>query len=272
MAIELTEELLAQIDGYLKETLSAAEKEAFEQRLQNEPELQEEVRLQQQLFDIIGKEQWHTIERLQYEERITKLKSKLRSSEYQNLSANLRNAEKVYLEENTKVNPFKKYYRYIAVAAAIIIFFGIYMTQTNVSLHSYYETYVNWSDLPSFVEKGQEQNTFLQGEEAFKQKNYTEAIAYFQKILPTDELYTNGLVYIGGAYDLLNENDKAIATFQKLASVDDKYERSRGNWYIAMIYLKMENKEKAIEALQKNTDNTDNFNYQKAKVLLRKLE
>ena len=272
MAIELTEQLLAQIDGYLKETLSAAEKEAFEQRLQNEPELQEEVRLQQQLFDIIGKEQWHTIERLQYEDRITKLKSKLRSSEYQNLSANLRNAEKAYLKEQTTINPFKKYYRYIAVAAAIIIFFGIYITQTIVSLRSYYETYVNWSDLPSFVEKGQEQNTFLQGEEAFKQKNYTEAIAHFQKILPTDELYTNSLVYIGAAYDLLDENDKAIATFQKLASVDDKYERSRGNWYIAMLYLKMENKEKAISLLRTLTKDADSYNYEEAKVLLDTLE
>jgi len=272
MAIELTEQLLAQIDSYVKDTLSTAKKEAFEERLRNEPELQEEVRLQQQLFDILGKEKWHTIERLQYEDRIAELKSKLRSSEYQDLSASLRNAEKAYLEEDIKVNPFKKYYRYIAVAAAIIIFFGIYFSQMNASYRSYYETYVNWSDLPSFVEKGQTQDLFSQGETAFTQKNYDEAITFFQKVDPTDELYTNSLLYVGASFDLLGENKKAIDAFQKLATMDDIEERSKGNWYTAMMYLKMENKEKAIELLRKITQDPTSYKYEEAKVLLDALE
>ncbi|MEM6717739.1 MAG: tetratricopeptide repeat protein [Bacteroidota bacterium] len=272
MAIELTEQLLAQIDGYLKETLSITERAAFEQRLQNEPELKEEVRLQQQLFDIIGKEQWHTIERMEHKDRIAELTSKLRSSEYQDLSANLRNAEKAYLEETSKVSPFKKYYRYIAVAAAIIIFFGMYFTQMRSSYRSYYETYVNWSDLPSYVEKGQEENTFLQGETAFKQENYQQAILFFQKMLPTYELYNASLLYIGAAYDQLDENDKAIAAFQQLASVEDSYERSKGIWYTAMLYLKIEDKEKAVSALMKLVADEENYNYEKAKVLLEELK
>lgn len=273
MAIELTEKLLAQIDGYLKGTLSIAESDAFKKRLQNEPELQEEVRLQQQLFDTLGTEEWHTIHAANNKERLAELKSKIRSKEYQNLSANIRNAETVYFNQENKGRSFQKYYRYIAAAAAIILFFGIYVTQINSSYSSYYEDHINWSEeLPSFTEKGQQKDFFYQGEVAFKQEKYKEAAAFFQKVTPTHELYTHSLVNLGASYDMLDENEKAIATFQKLASVDDVYENSKGNWYTAMMYLKMENKDKAIEALRKNIVDTESFKYDEAKILLRKLE
>ena len=272
MAIKLTEQLLAQIDGYLKDTLSTSEKEAFEKRLQNEPELQEEVRLQQQLFDILGKEEWHAVQRSEYKERMNELTSKLRSQEYQGLSACIRNAENAYLEEQTKVSPLRKYYHYIALAAVIIVFFGIYFTQMNSSYRSYYEQYINWSELPSFVEKGQDQNNFSHGETAFKQENYKEAITFFQQVTPSHEFYIHSLEYLGAAYDLLDENDNAITTFQKLANVEDPYERSKGNWYTAMIYLKMKNKDKAIGILRELVKDSENYKYEKARGLLKKLE
>ncbi|WP_298513227.1 tetratricopeptide repeat protein [uncultured Kordia sp.] len=274
MAIELTEQLLTQIDGYLKDTLSIVEKEAFEKRLRSEPELQEEVRLQQQLFDILGNEEWHTIQRPEHKERLTALKSKLRSKEYQDLSASIRNAEQAYLTDEVKVHPLKKYYRHVAFAASIIVFFGIYFTQMNASSYrSLYEDHVNWSqELPSFVEKGQQKDIFLQGETAFKQKNYKEASVFFEKVTPSHELYNYSLQYLGAAFDKLDENDKAIAAFQKLASVNDPHERSKGNWYTAMIYLKMEQKDKAIAELQKLVKDTDSYKYTAAKALLDKLE
>ncbi|AXG71936.1 tetratricopeptide repeat protein [Kordia sp. SMS9] len=272
MAIELTKELLAQIDGYLRNTLSTTEKEAFEKRLHDEPEFQEEVRLQQQLFDILGKKEWYTIQKSENKERIAELKSKIRSKEYQGLSANIRNAEAAYLNENTKVKPLQKYYKYMAIAAVLILFFGIYITQMNTSYSSYYETYVDWSELPSFVEKGSEKDIFILGETAFKQKKYEEALTIFQKITPTDEFYTHSLVYLGASYDLLDENEKAIATFQKLANAADPYIRSKGNWYTAMLYLKMENKEKAMEALQKNAKITERFKSDETTMLLNTLK
>ncbi|MFK7746838.1 MAG: tetratricopeptide repeat protein [Kordia sp.] len=272
MAIELTEQLLNQIDGYLRNTLSTTEKEAFEKRLRSEPEFKEEVRLQQQLFDILGKKEWYNIQQPENKERITELKSKIRSKEYQDLSTNIRNAEAAYISEETKVKPLQKYYKYIAIAAVLILFFGIYTTQMNTAYSSYYETYVDWSGLSSFAEKGSEKDAFTEGEIAFKQAKYKEAADFFQKVTPTYELYTNSLVYLGASYDLLNENEKAIATFQKLANVTDPYERSKGNWYTAMLYLKMENKEKAMEALQKNTKITERFKSDETTVLLNKLE
>lgn len=273
MAIELTERLLAQIDGYLKGTLPISESDTFKKRLQNEPELQEEVRLQQQLFDTLGTEEWHSIHAANNKERLAELKSKIRSKEYQNLSANIRNAETVYFNEKTKGKSFQKYYRYIAIAAMIILFFGVYVTQMNSSYSSYYEDHVNWSkELSSFAEKGQQKDAFSQGEVAFKQEKYKEAVAFFQKVTPTHELYTHSLVNLGASYDILDDTEKAIEAFQKLASVDDAYESSKGNWYTAMMYLKMENKEKAIEALQKSIKGSESFKYDEAKILLRKLE
>ncbi|QHI35907.1 hypothetical protein IMCC3317_12550 [Kordia antarctica] len=271
MAIELTEQLLAQIDAYLQGKLTLIESEAFEKRLQQEPDLQEEVRLQQQLFDTLGAEKWHSIQRTKNKERLAELKSKLRSKEYQELSENIRNAETVYFNEQSSSKSFKKYYRYFAIAGMIVLFCGIYFSQLNTSYSSYYESNVDWSTLTSFAEKG-ELNTFSKGELAFKKEDYKTAAEQFSMVETSYELYAHSLLRLGASYDKLDENDKAIAAFQKLASVDDSYEASKGYWYEALLHLKNDDKEKAIIALKKSAELKDNFKYREAKVLLRKLE
>lgn len=272
MAIEPTEQLLAQIDAYLQGKLTGIESQTFEKRLQQEPDLQEEVRLQQQLFDTLGAEKWHSIQRTKNKERLAELKSKLRSKEYQDLSENIRNAETVYFNENDKVRPFQKYYRYFAIAGVVVLFFGIYFSQLNTSYSSYYEANVDWQELPSFAEKGQQNDAFAKGEIAFKKEDYKVAAEQFAVVETSDELYTNSLTYLGASYDELNQNEKAIATFKKLATVDESHESSKGYWYEALIHLKNNNKEKAITALNKSIEKDTNFKYQEAKVLLRKLE
>jgi hypothetical protein len=273
MASRLTEKLLADIERYLKSEMTGIELTMFENNLKEDAELRSELRLQIELSEAMGNEGDYSLfkQKLNREE-IDKLKSKLRSKEYQDLSANIRNAEEVYFSEQSPSRSFKKYYRYFAIAGMIILFFGIYFSQMNTSYNSYYEANVDWTELPSFVEKGQQKDAFAKGEIAFKKEDYKAAAEQFAIVETSYDLYTNSLIYLGASYDKLDQNDNAIAAFQKLAAVDESYESSQGYWYEAMMHLKMNNKEKAITALQKSVEKETNFKYQEAKVLLRKLD
>ncbi|MBC8754618.1 tetratricopeptide repeat protein [Kordia sp. YSTF-M3] len=272
MASKLTAMLLADMERYLKGEMTGLELQKFEQKLKEDAELRSELRIQIELFEAVGNNSDYSVfqEKLNREE-VDKLKSKLRSKEYQDLSANIKNAEKVYFSEQSKVRPFQKYYRYLAIAGVIVLFFGIYFSQMNPSYSSYYDSYVDYSTLPSFIEKG-EVTTFTKGELVFKKEDYQAAAEYFAAIETSNELYPHSLLWLGASYDKLNQNDKAITTFQKLSKVADPYLSSKGYWYEALIHLKDNDKEKAMKALEKSTEDEDNFNFQEAKVLLRKLD
>lgn len=273
MASKLTEKLLEDLERYLKGKMTGIERQQFEENLASDEELRNELRLQIGLYETFDNSEDYSLfkDNLNRSE-INVLKAKLRSKEYQDLSTNIRKAEKVYFNQKTKVKPIQKYYRYFGIAGMIILFVAIYFFQSVNSYATYYNQYVNWEELPSFIEKSQPKNTFSNAEIAFKRGNYTEAVALFSTIEATDELYPYSVLYLGACYDKLDENKKAIATFQQLANLENSLISSQGTWYEAMIYLKMNDKENAIKALQKNTDNPDDFNYQKAKILVRKLD
>ena len=258
MGLELTDDLLDQIDKYLKGTLTKKELVSFQEQLNENDHLREEVILQKQLINTIGPDNWPSLQLDKDNEAFTNLKDKLRSPEYQEISKNLRTIEQNYAKENT---PKKKtnYYQYMSIAAMIVVCLGIfYFLNTNTSLDSYYEDHVNWSNLPSFVEMGTtNDNAFSKGEIAFKNKNYKEASIYFEEVTPDYDLYAYSLINLGASYDLLDENKKAIAAFNKLTKIDSP-ESSKGYWYMALIYLKLndkENFEKISEVILKAPNN-----------------
>ena len=269
----LKEELLKDLERYLKGEMTGLELKRFEEKLASDQELREELRLQIELMEALDNESDFSMFKSELSrEEIDRLKTKLRSKEYQDLSVNIRNAEKVYFRKNTKVRPIQKYYRYFGIAGILILFVSIFVIQFFNSYNSYYHEYVNWQELPSFVEKGAPKNTFSAAELAFKKEDYTQAAKLFATVETTNELYPYSLLYLGASYDLLDKNEKAIAAFQQLANLENSLISSQGTWYEAMIYLKMNDKEKAIKALEENTDDTDDYNYQEAKILLRKLD
>lgn len=273
MASELTEALLAEMNRYLNDEMNELERKRFERKLENDEKLRKELSLEKELRDVLNDNDDYTLfSGNQQNEELTKLKTKLRSDEYQELSNTIKSVGKEYLENEEATKPRKNYYKYISLAAVLVLFFGIYFSQINTSLDSYYEANVNWSELPSFIEKGQQEDLFSQGELAFKASNYEKAISKFSKIEPSHESYVFSLQYLGASYDLLNKNDEAIVTFQKLTSIGNTFQHSKGNWYEALIHLKNNDKEKAIVALEKSAKNTRAFKHKEAKKLLEEIK
>ena len=71
---------------------------------------------------------------------------------------------------------------------------------------------------------------------------------------------------------LVDENDKAIATFQKLASIGNTHQHSKGNWYEALMHLKSNDREKAITALEKSAKNPKAYKHKEAKELIEEIK
>ncbi|WP_130733830.1 tol-pal system YbgF family protein [Flavobacterium sp. J27] len=255
------------IDQYLKGTLSEAEKIAFENRMQEDQNLKEEVLIQKQLFashDFNTKE----VENDWYTSELQLVKEKLKSDENKKLSDKIK---RIGLEHTvpTLVTKKKRQPRFIyAIAATIAVTITTLMLFFNkTSLPNYYEKEVNWNELPSFTVKSDVETTISEGEKQFREKKYKQAIKSFETIAPNDKWYPYALLYIGASYDQLNENENAIATFQKIAQLSDFMEHSKGYWYQLLLYLKTNDKANALEMKKIILENPSNYKYQETKEL-----
>lgn len=263
MGSNLTIEDLDKIDQYLKGNLSESEHLAFEKRIIENHDLKSEVVIQKQFFEING---FPTVElplNNINEKDLVYYKEQLKSKDLIDLSTKIREIGQDHIKGKSKTKQnFFKYY----IAASIAIVFGAFLFfNSNSDLENYYADNVNWQELPSFIDKGLSKNDFSNGELLFKKGDYKKAIESFNKIESSNELYAYSLMYIGASYDLLNENNKAIETFDSLASLTSFQENSRGYWYKMLIYLKQNNRAKALEMKRIIVQNPNNFNYSKAK-------
>jgi tetratricopeptide (TPR) repeat protein len=259
MGTAITIEIIEQINQYLKGTLPEDEKLVFEQKLVEDDGLREEMIIQKQLFLLQGVVTNDLPFSTSNERELRDIQSKLQSEEYQILSNKIRKAG---IETQNKSNQHKNYWQKYAVAASIVLVFSLlfYFNSQN-SLENYYHENVNWEELPSFIEKGNAENDFQNGENFFKNKDYKNAITTFKKINGDDKLYPFALMYLGASYDLNNENDKAIQTFQELSRLTSFEEHSKGYWYELLIYLKQNNLEKAKELKAVILEDNNNYNY-----------
>lgn len=260
----LTIEMLEKIDLYLKGVLDESEKYSFEQLLKEDEELREEVAIQKQLYKIQGFETTSFTEKNKNIEELSKYKDKLRSKEHVDISNKIKEIGRQHLEEKLNVKKKKSLLKYyVAASIAIILLSSILLLTVNSNLENYYESNVAWEELPSFLDKGNETSDFTKGESFFKKEDYKAAISIFNMISTESELYPFSLMYLGASHDKLNQNEKALEAFNKLSELQSFQEHSRGYWYSLLIYLKQNNKEKALEMKAKILENENNYNYQK---------
>jgi len=272
MATRLTETLLAEMNRYLKGKMTELEREIFEKKLEDNNDLKKELQLEIELSEVIGDNSDYSIfKSAKNRKEVSKLKTKIRSDEYQEFSNKIKDIGKEYLENEEVFKSRKNYYLYFSIVGVIVLFLGIYFSQMNTSLDSYYNSYAYWDGLPSFTEKGQAEDLFSKGELAFKNKNYKEAVTYFEAINLSNELYPFSLMYLGVSYDKLNQNKKAIGTFKELTTTFSQ-ENTKGYWYIVQIYLKLNDKNKVEETLNIILQSEQNYYYKEAFYLSEKIK
>lgn len=268
MEKEITPENLQKIDDYINGNMSEEARKAFEEEITKNEELSELVAQQKVFFSLFSDTKWDGMENNPEHPDMALLKEKLKSAEYQNTSAKIKHIGKTISEQQK--TPKKRTLRYYYAAAVLLIIctLSIFMMNTTSSLEDYYDTNVQWNNLPSFVEKNNSEEAFVKGEIYFKKENYEAAIKIFETIPKDDELYPYSLMYLGASNDKLNKNEQAIENFKQLATLTSFPEYSKGYWYELLIHLKTNDKANTLKVLSIITSNKENYKYSEALQLL----
>ena len=276
MEIELTRALLDKIDQYIKGELEGPALLAFEQSLEKNPALKEEMMIQKRLFQTIGSSNLGPDS--PSEKFDDEILEKTKSTEHQVLSDKIKKIGQGYIENPpaAKKSIQTRLRQIIPALAAIfllVIISTVYLVNDSQDIDHYYHDNANWNtELISFAEKGDTKSAYEKAETFFNAKEYEKAIQSLEEIKKDDILYPYGLMYIGASNANLNQDPQALQAFNALALMTEFSESSKGLWYAALIHLKQKDKENAMKILNIIVKDAGNYHYQDAKQILKELE
>ncbi len=166
-------------------------------------------------------------------------------------------------------------HKILSSAAALIVLLvavNIGLQTPNNRIDDLYSKYYSTKDLPSLVKRNDANNSLNMGLLAFQEKKYKKAVNFFNKYqTETVSLDTLFFLYKGISQLELNENEAAIHAFN-IVTNSSLIDRSKGLWFEALAYLKLNNKAKAVQVLKTITENSNNFKYPTAYKLLESME
>jgi tetratricopeptide (TPR) repeat protein len=232
------------INDYFEKSLSPEDQIQFDLLMQSDADFAQEVHFQKNLKKAIA-----------LEERAT-LKAKLQSFE---------TATEL---PKSKVKPIRVWY----AAASIILIcgLGIYFTQNSTTsiYNKYYQTYPN---VVAPTVRG-ENSANIQSEAFFEYDNgnYQKAEELFTRIYNSEKV-DYALFYKALALLELDKTSDAITTFKLFDLTKNNSFTPFVKWYLALAYLKENQKENAILLLQSLSD-IENPQQEMAKKLLTELE
>ena len=260
---EKTQEL---IERYIHNKMNKEECKDFENQIEKDSFLKENVELQLSIHKAFEDDSVIN-PNLDNSKRLEKIRKELKTSENQLISKNIYTTGNEYL--NNKNKPFYKKIaaKKLFIAATFLMFLMIVWSNLNTN-PNYYETYANWNDLPSSIEKNDSKNLMLKIEELYNSKKYQEVITEALKIKNPDSY---NLIYLGASYVQLKEYKTAEQTFDKLIALNS-LESSRGYWYKVLLYLKQEQMDNTNKTLKLIIQNNENYNYKQALELSEKLK
>ncbi len=201
------------------------------------------------------------------------IKKVILHKEDESLKEKLRGFEKAIVEKSETSTP-KSRFRNWSVAASILLLMGLgwigFQTFTGENLDAIYEE--NYQAYPNTVftitrgdaDTSPERNAFV----AYESGDYQTAIEHFESLKTVENL---GYIdfYLAQSYLNLENYDTAISLFEKVIETDTVFV-PEANWYLALTYLKKDDKAAAIERLNTLVKKYD-YNKNRANQLLEKL-
>ncbi len=209
----MNEDLLYdEIQNYLNNEMKETERAAFEQRLQTDSKLQEEVDLHRMADD--------TLELL--------VADNLRA-ELQQLGAE--EAKKPSKKEGRVVN-FRRRLVSISAAASVLLLIGFFGANFQARQYndgnlasSYYQ-----NELLTSVRGAEDQSLLEEGMRLVTAENYQEAVTYFEQIQDQD-LVAEAQYAAGHAYYNLEQYDNALSAFDNAISSNDPRFVKKAEWF-----------------------------------------
>ncbi|MES2730672.1 MAG: tetratricopeptide repeat protein [Bacteroidota bacterium] len=226
--MEITEELQDKIDRYVLEQMDVDERAAFDALMSQQQELYREVALQQEL---IG-----TLERAgDY-----KLKLKL---------------DKVYdevMEPKKSVKPLHKLsvsWKIWAVAASFLLVLTFILLRLNNTPVDNQQLFTQYYHPEKYIAVRSATTEANKAGDYFNNGAYAKALDIFNSRIRTNPNSYYDLLYAGVCYLELGKYSLAEKNFQRVIRESDLL-RDRGQWYLALVYLKSNQLERCKISLQ----------------------
>ena len=241
----MNEERYILFDQYLQSEMTAAEKSDFEKQLAEDAEFASEFEtfksVQIQLENKFGFE----AEREAFKENLTQI------------------SEKHFNNSKPKVVLMRPWY--YAAAASVIILFGLFFFDynQNPSFNDY-----NHPGQAHFTERSNTNVSLIQAEKAFNDRNFKEAIPFFEAVLK-DKKTSEIQYYYGVSLLQVSDYKKAEQVFNELKSGSSVY-KDKSLWNLALIKLRQKDYAGSRQILQ--TISQDYEDYDEVQELLDALD
>lgn len=225
------EDLYITIEKYINGELSDSQLKDFENQLESDPALAEEVKLYKQAKESLT-------DHFVHEEEESALKATL---------AEVSPAYFADKNKQAKIIPLIKKYGLAAagIAAAVLVLVVFNPLQTSL--------YDRFAEFPTaaFIEQGISATDLSQAQQAFNSGEYAAARDIFQRYLEQEDNKDDVEIqfYLGLCHLALEDLTAATEIFQSIHSGNSAY-KYEGTWYLAMTFLKQKEWDKCRDLLQ----------------------
>jgi len=256
---------------YLSGEMSPEEKTDFEQKINENPQLQDDIRIYMEMNQIFDNSSWELIKKNTTHPRVAQYEGFLKSKKGQSITDTIKTTQTRYFDQQSASPKSGKLYYYYAAAAVIVIMLFAYLyQQTPASGVELYAQYKALDEMPSLTQRANETEV-AEAAQLFRKGNYQEALNVFNGDFRNDNLYSQILIYRGFSQLELGEHQDAIKTFEELLN-SNSLDSFKAQWYLALSYLKIGNKEKSRAVLKIVVENPKNYKYREATKLLELLD
>ena len=225
------------IEAYLNNELAGDEQIAFENRIELEPDLLEEIVLHRQIREFVKENEIHNL-KSQVKNWILEEKEDVKT-------------KKITLFSRTNL---------LRIAASLVLILGLAWLYFNSqsSGNQYFAELVQQNI--GTIQGSEDRSSWTQ---SFREEKYAKVISILNKkeIKTSEEIY-----YLGLSYAAETNYSKAIAQFSTIILQDSVY-AEKANWALALVYLKQNNRILAKPLLEKIAKSDSEFS-KKAKDLL----
>jgi len=254
------------IESYLQETLSVDEKKDFLNRVESDAEFKKKFLFEKQLFQTLSEKEWGFGN---HNPKDVKAYRKLfESEETKELERMIKSVNTDYQKSKKQHNLTKWIYSSAAMIALLISVYALFFK--SVSTQELYAEYIEKTELPSLIVRGENQNKLALAQQYFENSEYDKALEIFKKEIENTKIQDATIyLYIGISQLELNQFDDAEKTFDLLIE-SDLIDAPKGKWYKALTYIKRNDIDKAKELLNEIIE-TSSYNSEQAKNLLQEL-
>ena len=160
-----------------------------------------------------------------------------------------RTLPKIDSTERGKIIKLDRFYWAAASVVALlsissVLFYLLGASESSADLYAeYYKPYPN---VISVTQRGEEKelNELEMGFQAYENNFFEKAIEHFEKAISHNDTPILKF-YIGSSYMGLNKTKNAIPWFEEVVGDSEVEFHDQANWYLALCYLKEDNREKA---------------------------